>query len=635
VSESALERLRLVSTIADDLPVGVWVARAEDGAFVYANRAFGEIMGMGPEPDVRAGGYAEPYGIFGRDGKLYPEDQMPFVRALRARTSVIVDDIVIHRRDGGRVYIRAFAQPMFAADGTMTHIAIAFTDVSDEVRAIRDRADSIARESEVQLQLENVLAQVPIVVFAFDRDGVVTISQGRGLERMGLRPSQLVGVNLFEFYRERPDFLGHIRRALAGESFSVTAVVGTGCFETTFSPRRDAAGEVIGVIGISADVTERLDMQRRLVEVERLAAMGTVAATVAHEINNPLTYVLANLEVLASRVDRLAPIVGGADSTRALIEDMREGVDRVRRIVRDLKAFSRDDERSEPIDVTTVLERAITLAENEIRHRARLVRDFATVPPVEANEARLAQVLLNLLMNAAQAIPEGEPERHEIRVRVQHDGASNVVVFEVTDTGVGIAPELRARIFEPFFTTKPKGAGTGLGLSICHGIVQRFGGTIEVDSVVGRGSTFRVHLPATAARVTRSTPPAAMTAPVRRGRLLVIDDDERVAAALCFILGAQHDVDIETDPRRALQRLLNGAEFDVVFCDVMMPTLSGIELYRILAEHAPQQAERIAFVTGGAFTDSAREFLANVENAQLEKPFDRAQLDAVLRERLT
>jgi len=622
---SSLDRLRLVAAIADHLPVGVWVARAEDGGFVYANRAFDEIMGMGPEPDVQAGGYAEPYGIFGRDGKLYPEERMPFVQALRARAAVVVDDIVIHRRDARRVYIRAFAQPMFDEGGAITHVAIAFTDCTDEVAAVRRRAD-------IEAQLANLLAQVPVVLFAFDRDGLITLSEGLGLERMGFRPAELVGVNVLELYRDHPQFLLNARRALAGESFSHAARVGNGFFETSFTPVRDASGAVTSVIGISSDITDRMDMQRRLVEVERLAAMGTIAATVAHEINNPLTYVLANLEVLSTRVAKAAPHIGGVEATSVLLADVREGVERVRRIVRDLKAFSRDEERDEPTDVRQVIERTLSVAGNEIRHRARLVRDYAEVPAVLANEARLAQVFLNLLLNAAHAIPDGEAERHEIRVRLRHDGPR--VVIEVSDTGVGIAPELHARIFEPFFTTKTMGAGTGLGLSICQGIVQRFGGCIEVESTVGAGSTFRVRLPATDAAVARALETSAPSA-LRRGRFLVIDDDERVANALRAILGAQHDVEVETDSRAALERLVTGAEFDLIFCDVMMPNFSGMDLHRALLGVAPKQAERIAFVTGGAFTTAARDFLASVPNSKLEKPFDRAELEVLLRERLT
>jgi PAS domain S-box-containing protein len=596
--------------IADQLPLGIWVATAPDGAFVYANRAFEEIMGMGPEPKVVAGGYSEPYGIFTRDGRLYPEEKLPFARALAARSTVVVDDIVIHRTDGRRVYVRAVAQPMFEGS-EIKQISIAFSDITKEVTA--------------QESLANVLAHMPIVIFAYNRDGLITLSEGRGLERMGFRPSELVGKNVLEMYRDQPDMLAPTLRALRGESFRQIATVGTGVFETTFSPVRDANGELVRVIGISADITERVEMQKRMVSVERLAAMGTLAATVAHEIANPLTYVLANLEVLAARV---------AERDRPLIQDTRDGAERMRKIVRDLTAFSRDDERSQPTDVTSVLERAVSLAELEFKHRARVQRDYRPVPLAIANDARLGQVFLNLLVNAAHAIPPGDARNHEIRLRSHPEG--NEIVVEIEDTGCGIAPELTAKIFEPFFTTKPIGAGTGLGLSICQRIIESFGGSISVKSQLGRGSTFYVRLPV-APESERGLPKVAepSTSVSRRLRAIVIDDEARVAGALSRLLEDDHDVVTESDPRRALQRLEAGEDYDIVFCDLMMPTLSGMDLHQALVRSAPNVAERFVFVTGGACTPQTQLFLSTVRNPCLEKPIDRKLLDRLLRERAT
>lgn len=608
----------MISAIAEHLPVGVWVARVPDGAFVYANRAFADIMGMGPEPAVQAGEYAPAYGIFDREGEPYREERLPFVRAMTARASVVVDDLVIHRRDGRRVYVRAFARPITDESGAILQIAIAFVDITDEVRAG-------TREREVQERLNSVLAQAPLVIFAFDCAGIVSLSEGRGLERMGLAPRELVGRSVFEVYRDREDVLDNCKRALAGESFVITNTLGAGVFESTLGPQRDEHGAIVGVVGISLDITERTEMNRRLVEVERLAAMGTLAATVAHEINNPLTYVLANLEVLGKRLDKLGPV---AQDHRALVSDIREGADRVRRIVRDLKGFSRDDDRAEPTDVVTVLERAIVLSEGELRQRACLVRDYRPVPRVLANEARLGQVFVNLLVNAAHAIAEGSADVQQIRLRVFEDQKTCSVVVEIEDTGAGMSSETRQRIFDPFFTTK--NAGSGLGLCISRQIIQRFAGEITVESTEGRGSTFRVQLPATDLVICSARPIEAVS---RRLRVLVIDDDERVATAVERLLGTDHEVATEIDARRALGRLLAGESYDVVLCDVMMPTLSGVELHRVLSEAAPDQADRIVFVTGGAFSDATRDFLATVGNVCIEKPFDPRQLADVLRAR--
>ena len=217
-----------------------------------------------------------------------------------------------------------------------------------------------------------------------------------------------------------------------------------------------------------------------------------MAAGVAHEINNPLAYVIGNLDVLAHELAHAkAPLP--AERLRLLeaaVRDARQGAERVRAIVRDLKVFARvQEDRPTRVDVGAAIEGALGIAHNEIRHRARLVMDLAPVPPVRADAGRLSQLFLNLIINAAQSIPEGAAERNEIRVatRLQQDGWVRV---EVKDTGAGIPREHLAKIFDPFFTTKSVGVGTGLGLSIVHAIVTAAGGRIEVESTPGAGAPF-------------------------------------------------------------------------------------------------------------------------------------------------
>ncbi|MBI5497461.1 MAG: PAS domain S-box protein [Deltaproteobacteria bacterium] len=266
------------------------------------------------------------------------------------------------------------------------------------------------------------------------------------------------------------------------------------------------------------DLTDRKRDTARTMHVDRMIAVGTLAAGVAHEINNPLTYVASNLGYLAQHLPglisecaasraRQVTLAGGpgtGESTKvpvgelaAAVREALDGVSRVTMIVRDLKTFSRTAPQCHgPVDVRRVLDTVVRLATAETRHRARVVKDFAVVlPPVAAEETRLGQVFLNLLVNAAQAIPEGSAETNEIRLMACPAGAGRVMV-EVRDTGAGIPVETLPRIFDPFFTTKPVGQGTGLGLSICRGIVEGLGGEIVVESQVGKGSVFRVILPA-------------------------------------------------------------------------------------------------------------------------------------------
>jgi PAS domain S-box-containing protein len=269
------------------------------------------------------------------------------------------------------------------------------------------------------------------------------------------------------------------------------------------------------VVTFSRDVTERKRVQEQLLLADRLTALGTLCAGVAHEVNNPLGYVIVNLDLAAHELPRLASeasalecqldsnlgarVAALASDLRALEERIataREGTEQVRRIVADLRTLSRmDHDLRGPVDVRWVVDAAVKLAQHEIARRAQLVLELGEVPLVFANAPRLEQVFLNLLINAAQAIPVGRADDHQVRVRTATTRDGRVLV-EVSDTGVGFPPELAGRIFDPFFTTKPEGEGTGLGLSICHGIIRDSGGEIEASAVPGQGATFRVLLPA-------------------------------------------------------------------------------------------------------------------------------------------
>jgi CheY-like chemotaxis protein len=256
--------------------------------------------------------------------------------------------------------------------------------------------------------------------------------------------------------------------------------------------------------------------------------------------------------------------------------------------------------------------------------------DAQPVPQVVANRQRIEQVLVNLLVNAAQAIPEGAAEANAITVRIRPAGAGALV--EVQDTGAGMPPEVRARIFEPFFTTKPFGTGTGLGLSICHGIVAELGGRIEVESEEGRGSTFRVVLPAGGEPTPEPPPSGAGELPA--ARLLVVDDELEVGRAIGRLLPARVEAVVEASPLAALDRLRRGEAFDGVLCDVMMPAMSGFDLAAAIGMARPELAARIVFVTGGAFTPAASANLARSPHPCLEKPIAPEALQRVLAELL-
>ncbi len=251
------------------------------------------------------------------------------------------------------------------------------------------------------------------------------------------------------------------------------------------------------VLSVGRDVAERREAHERRIQADRALSIGTLAAGVAHEINNPLTFVVTNLGYAISELRTIAE-AGDPFQVTELVEalaEAQEGAERIRLIVQELRAFSRLEEGVEaPVDVNRVLRSSVNLAAADIRARARLERAFQPVPPVLGSEGRLGQVFLNLLVNATHAIPPGRPQDHEVRVACFPDAHGQVVV-EVRDTGAGMPPEVRARVFDPFFTTKPAGVGTGIGLSICQRIVTGLGGDIAVESAPGEGSIFRVRLP--------------------------------------------------------------------------------------------------------------------------------------------
>jgi CheY-like chemotaxis protein len=308
-----------------------------------------------------------------------------------------------------------------------------------------------------------------------------------------------------------------------------------------------------------------------------------------------------------------------------------EGAGRVRVIVRDLKAFSRADEETlGAVDLSQVLTSAIALVSNEIAQRARLVRDYEGLPPVRANEARLGQVFVNLLMNAVQAIPAGDAEGNEIRVS-GHTDAAGLAVIEIRDTGSGITAENLQRIFEPFFTTKPIGVGTGLGLALCHGILASFGGQITIESPPGKGTLARVTLPIGSNEA--QTVAQALPAAGSKGRLLVIDDEQDFTDVLQDSLAPFHEVDTTTHAREALGWIVEGKRFDVILCDMRMPEMTGLDFHAQLAVNNPEQAKRVVLMSGG-FTRKANEPSMALPRPVLEKPFDTDQVRKLMRDAL-
>ncbi len=416
--------------------------------------------------------------------------------------------------------------------------------------------------------------------------------------------------------------------------------------EATMWAVREDGGAVTHAVVQAKDVALQRQAEQRLRLGDRLVAVGTLAAGVAHEVNNPLSYVMANLEIASEEIGaaieqcRAAGEHAIATQLGQVLEPLAEahtGGGRIRDIVRGMLALSRDSEPlAKPLHLPDVIETAVRLAANEIRHRATLIKNYRPTPLVLADEGRLVQVMLNLLLNAAHAIREGNAEQNRIEIEAHTDEQGRAVV-RVRDTGGGMSPEVRKRVFDPFYTTKAIGQGTGLGLAVCEAFVSSAGGEISVESEVGRGTTFTIALPAAEAAPTPEVSPVeerARPEQTARGHVLVVDDEPMVGVAIKRLLQRDHDVEVASSAVDALD-LLTRAEFDVILSDVMMPQMTGPELVEAIARRSPQHAARIVLMTGGAFATPTRESLDKLPNERLAKPIDPGRLRELVRNRVS
>ena len=500
--------------------------------------------------------------------------------------------------------------------------------ISQVLTLARAYSDLEAAERKAERQaalLEAVVESAPDFVVQLDVDGII-----RFINRTDgpLSVEQVLGQPWIDHVM--PDQRPLARRAFdqviaTGKATELELNIQRTGFSQWYQLRLGAVKQETGVVGcviIARDVTDKKQTEMQLMLADRMASVGTLAAGVAHEINNPLAAVIANLDMAEQDLVALGTRTSLPPDLIEEIRDARMSADRVREIVRDLKVFSRaQEDRHGAVDVEKVLDSTLRMAHNEIRHRARVVKQYKRISRVDANEGRLGQVFLNLIVNAVQAIPEGNFEDNQITVTTGMDGEN--VVITIADTGSGIPVEVQRRLFTPFFTTKPAGVGTGLGLAISHRIISSLGGSLDFQSEIGKGSTFRVRLPVAPINlppVTQKIPVAST--PTRRGRVLVIDDEDSLVQAIRRYLSQEHEVDGVTSARTAIEMLTRGMRYDAIVCDLMMPQITGMDVHAAVMKLDPALAERMIFVTGGAFTESAREFLDNIPNQRIEKPFD-------------
>jgi PAS domain S-box-containing protein len=477
----------LVKVILDAVPGGV-VHVAIDGSIVEANDEALRILGYRFDDLTQRFVASFDMTTLREDGSPYPMSEYPVARVLATGERQGPVTIGVRRPDGETSWAVFRAVPARDTTGALTGAIVTFIDITE-----RKHAEEELRRSEVKWR--SLAENLPDFVVMVDRDARI-LSCNRLFSEYELE--QVIGSAVSTYFDEsyRDEWRAHFTSVLETGSPARLELRGAGrggtsvWYEQVILPIVVEGERVERVMLVGRDVTERRSMIARLAEKERLASIGMLSASVAHEVMNPLTYVLANLDFALS--DRCPP---GARKTKALL-DAREGAARMQQIVWDLRALGRTGtEELFYVDARSVLETALRLVGPEVSKNVRVSVELTEVPGVLASESRLCQVFINLLINAAHAMNDRPVGEREIRVRTLSDEAAALVGVEIADTGSGIEPEYLGRIFDPFFTTKP--TGTGLGLSISKEALERMGGRIDVQSEPGRGTAFTVWLSTT------------------------------------------------------------------------------------------------------------------------------------------
>jgi len=501
--------------------------------------------------------------------------------------------------------------------------------------------------------LTTTLRSIGDAVISTDEQGLVTYLNPTAEALLGVQRTEALGrrcqelIELVDEHSRQPmeNPVTTVLRELKPTQIEGALLGGGGrvhLLANSTSPIVDERGRVLGAVMVFQDVTEQRRLRQRLDRADRLASTATVASGIAHEVNNPLAFVVANLAFVLDEIRHFgsssSPLPSGENWCKgvetALLE-AQQGAARVCQIVADLRSFSATESEREStgilgvrerVDVRETLDWALGMAASALR-AVNVVRDFETVPVVIGDATRLGLALVNILVNAAEsmAMAGHELRRVTLVTRTHEEGD---VMIEICDTGIGMRADVSRRALEPFFTTKEAGRGRGLGLSICHGIATSMGGTIELESEVGRGTVVRLRLPACVNPSPRVAPTIVERAV--RGYVLIVDDEVMMRSVLQRVLGKHHELTCPKTSPEALALIDGGLRFDLILCDLMMPLLSGPAFHAELVRRHPDQARRTVFLTGGAVRPEVLEFLHSSQKPCLQKPFDPVQLCEVV-----
>jgi len=486
------------------------------------------------------------------------------------------------------------------ADPAVLGVIANFRDTSERHRA----KDDLQRTTE---QLRAVISSLPIALWAIDRDGRITLSEGKLLERLGFVPGQLVGQSVFELYKDAPQVLDVIRRALAGEVAIALSTEAHGItFDSHYVVMRNDDGAVTGALSVAVDVSDRVQLEERLRQAQKMEAVGGLAAGIAHDFNNLLTAIMGFSELVLARSDLAAPV-------RLDMEQIRGAGSSAAALTQQLLAFSRKQIlQPQILDLNQLVERTGKLLQRTIGEDIQLVITLAApLGRVCADPGQIDQVILNLAVNARDAMPAGGTLTIET-ANVDFDDAHSArhpdtaagphVMVAVSDTGVGMDEAVRAHLFEPFFTTKARGKGTGLGLATVYGIVRQSEGSISVTSEPGRGTTFKVYLPRTAHAAIETAAQCA-TSLLRGTETVLLVEDQAEVRAVALACLTRHGYRV-LEASRGDDALKVAAHYEgpihLLLTDVVMPAMSGADLAKELLRIRPDV--RVLYASG--YTES-------------------------------
>ena len=627
------ETMKQHRNFVEMMPIGLMLHRA--GRIIYTNPEYRRLLG-----------YEKAEELIGQSvmALVSPEDREKIKNRIHNLTDKKTDyngpvECVALKKDGEKVNVEAEAAAIMH-EGEPAIVVIT-RDIS-----LRKKVQQDLRKSEANFI--NMIGQMPDGIMIKDENHVL-FTNASFAKMMGYdSPEEIRGMESLQLVH--PDFRAASRERLqkllaeGGSNplcqFKMIGKDGKIVDVETSSIAIEFFGQK-AVMAVLRDTTLQNQIERQAVMNDKLATLGTMAAGVAHEINNPLTYVLGNLTFLQEQLDEIkswAQRKGAMDATcQKLLSEMTEelneinqGGERIRDIVKGLKTFVRGNEDAvEKADLNQIVESAINLTMHAVKNKARVEKDMAVyLPALTVNAGKLQQVIINLLINAAQAIDGNHPAENKIHLRTgRHNG--NLFV-EVTDTGKGIPEAVLPRIFDPFFTTKA--AGVGLGLSVCNEILRHYEGTIQVSSQAGVGTTFVIQLPLENGFTAKTAEPDL---PVEKKsiRVLVVDDEPGNLEVLSRSLRKQYEVLSAMSGVEAMTLLeREGGRVDAIVSDINMPEMDGMALYKAMGEKFPGLEKKVVFITGGIFAGDVTGFLKTVSNVCIEKPFNQKDLrEAVAR----